>query len=352
MKKKLILFISLFLLLFSSVPSVYANELTKSFWTGGYWFGCNDVRFIVDFYLYALYPGNFTLEMGNLDTGDFHQFKIVGQDLYFLNGSDFIKIYDNMPSEVWLRLEAWYLYDKSIAFNLLKAKSGEKIITNLDVFPYDQPNVGIDPTGNIQFKLIPLNGSFAVSKVELRGRMRYFVFIDDLFFLEEFNDDTPDFDTFDLTGFNYQIVHGTKDSYLKIWEDVEPPNPNEKEEQPWWQKVMNQIWQHLIDSWNNFVSWVAGLLPGSFLDFFSWLWSALNWLWDMITLAFAMVLEFAPYFGLIILLGFLGACIDAFIEGSLDPLLNFIMFWYRITVSIITGIATVIQAIYNFIKIW
>jgi len=81
MKKKLILFISLFLLLFASVPSVYADS-TKKFWTGGYWLGCFDVYMEIDFYLYRIANENFTIKLSNLDKGEFSMWKIENHKLY------------------------------------------------------------------------------------------------------------------------------------------------------------------------------------------------------------------------------------------------------------------------------
>lgn len=366
-KIKLIAILSL-ILIFSQIAFTYSAYLTKDFYTGGYWLGCYDVYIEIDFYLYSLHTENFEFFIYNLDNEEWHSWKIENDTLYMwifgsVNGYKFVC---NLKTEIWLRLKLSYQWSKYLDFVLEEAESGVIVYSHKDFFLLSDwetwdvyvdagfPHFGINPEGNMRFKFKLNSGAFAISKIHIHSAMKYFTNVQVVHLNDEFNDDSfTEWDAFDLSGFNYTIVQFPKDSFLKIWQGaVAPSDPTEKTEQEWWVKLGNRIWQNLVNTWNYITSTIANLLPKTILDFFNWLWRALNWLWSIALLGFTIVLGFAPYFGVIIIFSFIGSTITCIVKGDLQPLISNVYFWYNLIRGIINAIASVVNTIYNFIKVW
>jgi len=366
MKFKLIIISFIFIFSFMQFELVYA-DMIKNFNTGGYWLGCFDIYFEIDFYLYSSSNEKFIIKLTNLDYGEFSKWKIENHKLYLWipPNENKYKFVCDLPTEVWLRLKTSYEWSYFLDFQLVYSENDVPIYTvtdfigdneawNWDIPKYlESPCFGINPNGNMEFRIIVNNGNFALSKVHIHSSQKWFTFITDTQLDDEFNDDSlVQWDTFDLSGFNYSIIHETKDSYIKIWSGVEPSNPTERVERQWWEKLRDKIWNDLTNTWNYITSTIASFLPKQLVDFFNWLWDALNWLWNLITFAFSIVLGFAPYFSLIIIFSFLGSIFECLIYGDIEPLIDNVYFWYNLARGVISSIASVVNTIYNFIKVW
>ena len=375
MRRKLV-FIPLFLALLASlIPNAYAGEMRKEFSTTCHVLGTAEVNVEIDFYLYDFSYHKFWFNISNLDTSpiEWHSFKIENYTLYMWvrgNQNQYKPIYYLYGlTHTWLRLGVSYRCTGKVFWSLNIIETDVPVCTSYDWYWDNKDEIeswGVKTEmetgaiylapkvrGKIKFEFYPESGEFALSKIKVYSVQWAFHFPSTTHLYDEFNDDIfTEWDYADLSDINYTIIHYESDSIIKFYDFIEPTNPEEKKEVSFWEKWKANAWEALKKGWHHIASGLGSVLPKEFRDFFKWLWDTLNWLWALMTLIFAFVFQLMPYLGLIIFITFLGAVADCVIQGDWEPLLNLIRWLYSIASSVVTGIATVIHTIWDFIKWW